>query len=127
MIVAAALRFGGAKSGSQTLIGRIDLVVYATEVLPLEPPVDRHYATIRQHLTSRGTPIGPNDFLISAHARAWAVSRDCQHGRMLARSGSPSAKLAQSMNPDSSELIDYQGPWQGLQSLKYTTLERVNG
>lgn len=74
IIVAAELRFGGEKSGSQTLIERINLVLSAMEVLPLESPVDRHYAKIRQHLASRGTPIGPNDLLISAHARALGLT-----------------------------------------------------
>ncbi len=74
IIVAAELRFGGEKSGSQTLIERINLVLSAMEVLPLESPVDRHYAKIRRHLASRGTPIGPNDLLISAHARTLGLT-----------------------------------------------------
>jgi len=40
------------------------------EVLPLESPVDREYATLRHYLTRQGTPIGPNDPLIAAHALA---------------------------------------------------------
>ena len=74
IIVAAELRFGGEKSGSQTLIERIDLVLSAMEVLPLESPVDRHYAKIREYLARRGTPIGPDDLLISAHARALGLT-----------------------------------------------------
>lgn len=38
------------------------------EVLPFESPADRYYADIRHHLTRQGTPIGPNDLLIAAHA-----------------------------------------------------------
>ena len=37
-------------------------------IVPLETPVDRHYATVRWELSRRGTPIGPNDMLIAAHA-----------------------------------------------------------
>ncbi len=74
IIVAAELRFGGENPGSQTLIERIDLVLSAMEVLPLESPVDRHYAMIRHQLARRGTPIGPNDLLISAHARALGLT-----------------------------------------------------
>ena len=70
IVVAAELRFGAAKSGSRKLAGRVDLILSALDVLPLEPPADRHYAEIRQLLTRQGTPIGPNDLLIAAHARA---------------------------------------------------------
>lgn len=70
IVVAAELRFGAVKSGSPKLADRIDLIFSALEVLPLEPPADRHYGDIRQNLARRGTPIGPNDLLIAAHARA---------------------------------------------------------
>jgi tRNA(fMet)-specific endonuclease VapC len=70
IVVAAELRFGAAKSGSRKLADRVDLILSALDVLPLEPPADRHYAEIRQLLTRQGTPIGPNDLLIAAHARA---------------------------------------------------------
>ena len=70
IVVAAELRFGAAKSGSSKLADRIDLILSALEVLPLEPPADRHYGDIRQNLARQGTLIGPNDLLIAAHARA---------------------------------------------------------
>jgi tRNA(fMet)-specific endonuclease VapC len=70
IVVAAELRFGAEKSGSEQLAGRIDVILSALHVLPLEPPADRHYGEIRQRLTRLGTPIGPNDLLIAAHARA---------------------------------------------------------
>ena len=70
IVVAAELRFGAVKSGSPKLADRIDLILSALEVLPLEPPADRHYGDIRQNLARRGTPIGPNDLLIAAHAQA---------------------------------------------------------
>lgn len=70
IVVAAELRFGAVKSGSPKLADRVDLVLSALEVLPLEPPADHHYGEIRQNLARRGTPIGPNDLLIAAHARA---------------------------------------------------------
>lgn len=38
--------------------------------MPLEAPVDQHYADIRAALKREGTPIGPNDLMIAAHARA---------------------------------------------------------
>ncbi len=71
VIVAAELRYGAGKAGSKRLSERVDLVLSALEVLPLEtPPGDLHYGEIRHHLAQHGTPIGPNDLLIAAHARA---------------------------------------------------------
>lgn len=68
IVVAAALRFGAAKSVSQKLADRIDLILSTLAVLPLETPADRHYGNVRQHLTRQGITIGPNDLLIAAHA-----------------------------------------------------------
>ncbi|HEB99836.1 MAG TPA: type II toxin-antitoxin system VapC family toxin [Thiotrichales bacterium] len=70
IIVAAELRYGAAKANSRGLAERIDLILSALEILPLEPPVDREYAALRHHLTRQGTPIGPNDLLIAAQALA---------------------------------------------------------
>jgi len=68
IIVAAELRFDAAKSGSRKLLDRIDLILSALEILPLEVPADRHYENIRHHLAREGNLIGPNDMLIAAHA-----------------------------------------------------------
>ena len=68
ILVAAELRYDGARSNSARLAVRTDLVLSVLEVLPLETPADRQYAAIRHHLTQQGTPIGPNDLLIAAHA-----------------------------------------------------------
>ena len=68
IIVAAELRFGAEKSASRKLADRVELVLSALEVLPLEPPAARIYGEIRQHLARQGSPIGPNDLLIAAHA-----------------------------------------------------------
>ena len=70
IVVAAELRSGALKSTSAKLAERIDLILSALEVLPLEIPADREYAALRHHLTRQGTPIGPNDLLIAAHAMA---------------------------------------------------------
>jgi tRNA(fMet)-specific endonuclease VapC len=68
IIVAAELRYGAVKSGSRTLTDRIDLILSALEIMPLEPPADRHYGNIRHHLTREGNTIGLNDMLIAAQA-----------------------------------------------------------
>jgi len=70
IIVAAELRYGAIKSNSAKLAQRIDLILSAMEILPLETPADRQYASLRHDLTRQGTPIGPNDLLIAAHALA---------------------------------------------------------
>lgn len=41
---------------------------------PLESPVEAHYAEIRDTLERAGTPIGPNDLLIAAHARSLGLT-----------------------------------------------------
>jgi tRNA(fMet)-specific endonuclease VapC len=70
IVVAAELRFGAAKSGSKRLPRQLDAILAALEILPLEEPADRHYATLRRQLETRGMPIGPNDLLIAAQAVA---------------------------------------------------------
>lgn len=70
IVVASELRYGAVKSGSSRLKDRVDLLLSALEILPLEAPVDRCYAQLWHRLTRKGTPIGPNDLLIAAHAIA---------------------------------------------------------
>lgn len=74
IVAAAELRYGAEKSQSKAIADRVDLVLSAIEVLTLELPADQHYAHIRHHLTRRGTPIGPNDLLIAAHALAESLT-----------------------------------------------------
>lgn len=70
IIVAAELRYGAEKSGSKQLSERVNLLLSALDILPLEPPADRRYGEIRHHLARRGIPIGPNDLVIAAHVLA---------------------------------------------------------
>jgi len=70
IVVAAELRYGATKSNSKQLSERVGLLLSALETLPLEPPGDQRYAEVRHHLATQGTPIGPNDLLIAAHALA---------------------------------------------------------
>lgn len=73
IVVASELRFGAAKRQSPALIERVDTILDAIEVLPLDAPADRHYAGLRAALESQGTPIGPNDLLIAAHTLSQAA------------------------------------------------------
>lgn len=68
VIVAAELRFGAAKKGSERLTAQLEAVLGALKVLPFEAPADRAYGELRARLEAAGTPIGGNDMLIAAHA-----------------------------------------------------------
>lgn len=70
LIVAAELRYGAAKRGSEGLTNQLEAILTALPVLPLEAPTDRHYGQLRAELERQGTLIGPNDLLIAAHALA---------------------------------------------------------
>ncbi|MDY6785326.1 MAG: type II toxin-antitoxin system VapC family toxin [Cyanobacteriota bacterium] len=70
IIVACELQFGATKSGSSRLARQLDSILGVLPILPLESSATPHYATIRNHLEQKGTPIGPNDLLIAAHALA---------------------------------------------------------
>jgi tRNA(fMet)-specific endonuclease VapC len=70
MIVACELRFGAAKRGAPRLTAQMEAVLAAMEILPFDKPADHEYAKLRLYLERTGTPIGPNDMLIAAHALA---------------------------------------------------------
>ena len=70
IVVAAELRFGVENSDSERLRRQVDAVLSGIDIEPLTEPVDREYAILRAALKRRGTPIGPNDLLIAAHALA---------------------------------------------------------
>jgi tRNA(fMet)-specific endonuclease VapC len=70
IITAAELRYGCAKKGSARLLAQVDAILGSLEILPFDVPADAAYAGIRAGLEAAGKPIGPNDLLIAAHARA---------------------------------------------------------
>ena len=70
IVVAAEMRYGAARRGSERLSRRIEAVLSALDVLAFDEPADRRYAELRAHLERFGTPIGPNDMLIAAQALA---------------------------------------------------------
>ena len=70
IIVAAELRYGCAKSGSERLLKVVEDLLGEIDVLPLEIPADSEYGSIRAELEAAGRPIGGNDLLIAAHAYA---------------------------------------------------------
>lgn len=70
IVVACELRFGARRKGSDTLTRRVEQLLAALTVLPLDEPADWHYADIRAALERAGTPIGNHDLFIAAHARS---------------------------------------------------------
>lgn len=70
IIVAAELRYGAAKSGSPRIAKAVEALLGEIEVLPFDAPADADYGVLRVALEEAGTPIGSNDLLIAAHARA---------------------------------------------------------
>jgi tRNA(fMet)-specific endonuclease VapC len=70
IIVAAELRYGCAKSGSDRLLKVVEDLLGEIDILPLEIPADSEYGGIRAELEAAGRPIGGNDLLIAAHAYA---------------------------------------------------------
>jgi tRNA(fMet)-specific endonuclease VapC len=70
IIVAAELRYGATKRGSQRLARQLDAVLGVLDVLPFAAPADTIYGEIRTRLEQTGRPIGGNDLLIAAQAMA---------------------------------------------------------
>jgi tRNA(fMet)-specific endonuclease VapC len=70
IIVAAELRYECAKRGSKRLTKAVEDLLAEINVLSFDVPADAEYGAIRSQLETAGTPIGGNDLLIAAHARA---------------------------------------------------------
>lgn len=70
IIVAAELRFGAAKRGSDRLTLQVERILSAIQIESFDAPADVAYAALRVRLEAAGAPIGGNDMLIAAHASA---------------------------------------------------------
>jgi tRNA(fMet)-specific endonuclease VapC len=68
-VVVAELRYGADHSARRrTNHARIDLLIREIESLDFDLPAAAAYGRVRAQLEAGGTPIGPNDMLIAAHA-----------------------------------------------------------
>lgn len=78
IIVAAELRYGAAKRGSERLTTQLHAVLAALEVVPFEAPADDMYGSLRARLERAGQTIGGNDLLIAAQAvtLGWTLVTD---------------------------------------------------
>lgn len=85
IVVAAELRYGVIRSASPRLAQQVEVVLEGIETLSMQEPVDHHYGDIRYQLARLGQPIGQNDLLIAAHARALGVILVTANTREFAR------------------------------------------
>ena len=85
IVVACELRFGASRKGSEVLTRRVDQLLNALVVLPLDPQADQHYADICAELERAGTPIGSHDLFIAAHARSRDLTLVTHNTRELKR------------------------------------------
>lgn len=70
VIVSAEVLFGVENRGSSELTNKVGNVLSKLFIASFDPPADSRYAEVRSHLKRQGTPIGPNDLWIAAHALA---------------------------------------------------------
>ncbi|MDO9198331.1 type II toxin-antitoxin system VapC family toxin [Rhodoferax sp.] len=70
VVVQCELLFGLRRRTHPRWQTHYERVLESVDVLPLESDIAAHYAQIRTALELAGTPIGPNDTLIAAHALA---------------------------------------------------------
>lgn len=70
LVADCEINFGLLRRPSKLLQQAYENLLQIVEIIPLDLSVARHYAHVRTHLERLGTPIGPNDTLIAAHALA---------------------------------------------------------
>lgn len=70
IVVQSELLFGLAKRPTAKLQQAYERQMAGLTVMPIDDAVSHHYATVRLALSRAGTPIGPNDIFIAAHALA---------------------------------------------------------
>lgn len=85
IIVAAELRYGASKRGSERLTVQLETILDAIEVLPFEAPADAYYGRLRADLERQGQLIGPNDLLIAAQCLAYGLTLVTDNEREFAR------------------------------------------
>ncbi|ATD64922.1 type II toxin-antitoxin system VapC family toxin [Neisseria weixii] len=72
-ITACELAFGVEKSNSSKNKDALMKFLTPLDILPFDDSVIWHYARVRQHLQSKGMPIGSLDLLIAAHALSLGI------------------------------------------------------
>ena len=85
IIVAAELRFGAARKGSQRLTAQLETILDLLDVLPLDAPADVVYGRLRASLERSGRLIGGNDLLIAAQTVALGYTLVTDNEREFSR------------------------------------------
>lgn len=70
VIVQCELLFGLRRRTQPRWHTQYQRLMDSLDVMPLQADAVLHYAQLRAHLESAGTPLSPNDLLIAAHALA---------------------------------------------------------
>jgi tRNA(fMet)-specific endonuclease VapC len=70
IIVRCEIEYGLELKKSEKLSRAMEFILSEIEVLDFTAPAHQHYGAIRSALKMAGTPIGPNDLFIAAHAIA---------------------------------------------------------
>lgn len=85
-IVLGEYRYGLLRSSHREHLSQLlDTLTAECQVLPIAPETAQHYATVREELRRRGTPIPENDVWIAALARQHrlpVISRDRHFDRV---------------------------------------------
>lgn len=84
-VVLCELQFGLQRKPNPRLSASLSRILSGIEVRALDIDVVAHYAQLRTQLEQAGTPIGPNDTMIAAHALALGatlVSGDTEFTRI---------------------------------------------
>ena len=85
-ITAAELRYGALHSAKPAAnLERVETFLAALETLPFDNAAATQFATIKQNLASRGTPIGVMDLLIAGIAVASGVTLVTNNVREFSR------------------------------------------
>jgi tRNA(fMet)-specific endonuclease VapC len=84
-ITVAELEFGAAKSGSARNVAALQQFLEPLEIADFDRAAAREYGRLRAQLEAAGTPIGPLDTQIAAHALALGVTLVSNNLREFAR------------------------------------------
>jgi tRNA(fMet)-specific endonuclease VapC len=97
IVVECEIKYGLEKKQSTQLKKAYSLATTCFDVLPLHAATSEHYAQLRTALERAGTPIGPNDMLIAAHAIALGATLVTDNEEEFRRI--PSLKTANWLRP----------------------------
>jgi tRNA(fMet)-specific endonuclease VapC len=85
-VTLAELEYGASRSSHpEEARAALEHFVLPFEILPFDASATRAYGRLRAHLEARGTPIGPLDTLIAAHALARGLTLVTNNVREFAR------------------------------------------